>query len=81
MYIDEEIFEFEDVYDIIEQGRELEVIHGCEFDIDINPDGTLSLVDMQGANLAGIEEEVFKDYEDILNRLEGSYLYNYRYVW
>lgn len=54
------------------------LIYECEFDIEINKDGTLNLIDMQGAYLGGVESyENFNTIMDICERLEGSYFRDY----
>jgi len=51
-----------------------------DFDYKINPDGTLSLIDLQGANLGNIEGDNFKIDKNIalylIDRLE-TYIYDY----
>lgn len=55
----------------------VDYIYGCEFDIDINKDGTLDLIDRQGAYLGDWESyQGFLTIEDIMYRL-GIYLYDY----
>lgn len=73
-------YKYKNIGEIIERGEELSVIYGCDFNIIINPSGTLSLVDLQGANLANIENEEFVDYKEVLCRLERTYLNDYGYV-
>ncbi len=52
-------------------------IYGCEFDIDVNQNGTLDLIDRQGAYLGDWESyQGFLTIEDIIYRLE-IYLYDY----
>lgn len=56
----------------------IELIYGCEFDIEINEDKTLNLIDLQRVYLGGVESyENFETIEYALNRLSGSYLYDY----
>lgn len=56
----------------------LEYIHECEFDIEINTDGTINLIDLQGAYLGDIDSyENFIDIFQACERLEGSFLYDY----
>ena len=56
----------------------LELIYGCEFDIEINEKGNLNLVDMQGAYLGGEESyENFDNIIDMIDRLSGSFLFDY----
>lgn len=51
-------------------------IYGCEFDIEINKEGKIDLIDMQGAYLGGNYEN-FETIKEALGRLSGSYLYDY----
>ena len=74
------VYRYGSVEEIINKGHELQVIEECEFEVITNENGTHSLVDLQGANLAGIESEEFDTYEEILYRLEGSYLHDYELV-
>lgn len=56
----------------------LKLIHGCDFDIEINKNGTLDIIDMQGAYLGG--EDSWKNFDTIssvLGRISGVYLYDY----
>lgn len=46
----------------------LEMLEWYEFDLEVSPEG-LHLVDLQGANLGGIEEEVFADLKEVVDRL------------
>ena len=56
----------------------LSLISGCEFDIEINPNGTLDLRDLQGVYLGGKESyEGFENVFDLCNRLQYSYFYDY----
>ena len=55
----------------------LKMIHDCEFEVLVNKDGTLSLEDLQGGNLAGIESEKFETITDVCERLEDSYFEDY----
>lgn len=54
----------------------LDYIYGCEFDLEINQNGTLDLIDLQGAYLGGNYSN-FETIESALGRLSGSYLYDY----
>lgn len=54
----------------------LDYIYGCEFDLEINKNGTLNLIDLQNAYLGG-EYSNFETIESALGRLSGSYLYDY----
>lgn len=56
----------------------LSYIYGCEFEVEINKDGKLNLIDMQGAYLGGRESyENFDTIANALERLSGSFLYDY----
>lgn len=56
----------------------LKYIYECEFDIEINKNGTLDLIDLQGVYLGGFETyENFETLEDVCKRLEGSRLFDY----
>lgn len=56
----------------------LPYIYGCEFDIEINENGKLDMIDLQGAYLGGIESyENFETILDVIDRLSGSFLYDY----
>lgn len=56
----------------------LNYIYGCEFEIDINKNGTLNLIDMQGSYLGGTDSyENFKTISSAFDRLSGSFLYDY----
>ena len=56
----------------------ISLIDECEFEIEINPNGTLDLVDLQGAYLGGVESyEEFEDILSICDRLECTYFYDY----
>ena len=53
-------------------------IYCCEFDLEINKNGTLNLRDLQNAYLGGKESYInFETIESALGRLSGSYLYDY----
>ena len=53
-------------------------IYDCEFDIDINKNGTLDMVDMQGAYLGGADSwENFDTISSAFDRISGAYLYDY----
>lgn len=51
-------------------------IYGCEFDLEINENGILDLIDLQGVYLGGNYSN-FETIESALGRLSGSYLYDY----
>lgn len=56
----------------------LDYIYGCEFEIDINKNGTLDIIDMQGAYLGG--KDSWKNFDTIssaFGRISGAYLYDY----
>ena len=56
----------------------LDYIYGCEFDLEINKNGTLNLIDLQNAYLGGTESYInFETIDSALGRLSGSYLYDY----
>ena len=56
----------------------LDYIYGCEFDLEINKNGTLNLIDLQNAYLGGTESYInFETIGSALGRLSGSYLYDY----
>lgn len=56
----------------------LDYIYGCEFDLEINKNGTLNLIDLQNAYLGGKESYInFETIDSALGRLSGSYLYDY----
>ena len=56
----------------------LELIINCDFDIEINTDGTINLWDLQGAYLGGVESyENFANIFEACERLEGCFLYDY----
>lgn len=54
----------------------LDYIYGCEFDLEINQNGTLNLIDLQNVYLGGGYSN-FETIESALGRLSGSYLYDY----
>lgn len=54
----------------------LDLIYGCEFDIEINKNGKLDLIDLQGVYLGG-DYDNFKTIAEALGRLSVSYLYDY----
>lgn len=54
----------------------LEYIYGCEFDLEINKNGTLNLIDLQNVYLGGGYSN-FETIDSALGRLSGSYLYDY----
>lgn len=53
-----------------------ELVSDCEFDVEVVQGGKLALVDMQKANLAGIEQETFDSYASVLERM-SVYLDDY----
>lgn len=56
----------------------LHYIYGCEFGIDINKNGTLDIIDMQGAYLGGEDSwENFDTISSAFGRISGAYLYDY----
>lgn len=54
----------------------LDLIYGCEFDVEINKNGKLDLIDLQGVYLGG-DYDNFKTIAEALSRLSVSYLYDY----
>lgn len=54
-----------------------ELLELYEFEIIVNDDLTLSLIDLQGGNLGNIESEKFNNFDDIIERLE---IYHYDYI-
>lgn len=54
----------------------LDLIYGCEFDVEINKNGKLDLIDLQGVYLGG-DYDNFETIAEVLGRLSGSYLYDY----
>lgn len=67
-------------YDLTIKNQDIKImlyyIYGCEFDLEINENGTLDLIDLQGAYLGG-KYSNFETIESALGRLSGSYLYDY----
>ena len=56
----------------------LDYIYGCEFDLEINKNGTLNLIDLPNVYLGGTESYInFETIGSALGRLSGSYLYDY----
>ena len=56
----------------------LNYIYGCEFEIDINKNGILDIIDMQGAYLGGEDSwENFDTISGAFGRISGAYLYDY----
>ena len=56
----------------------MDYIYGCEFEIDINKNDTLDIIDMQGAYLGG--KDSWKNFDTIssaFGRISGAYLYDY----
>lgn len=51
-------------------------ILGCEFDIEINKDGKIDLIDLQGAYLGGNYDN-FETITEASGRLEGSFYRDY----
>lgn len=67
---------YESVEDILEQGDEFEVILECDFIPIVHTDGRISLRDLQGINLGGIEQLYFEDLEEVIRRLADSSYFN-----
>lgn len=55
----------------------LELLNIYGFELIVNDDFTLSLKDLEGANLGDIESDTFKDFDDVIDRLE---IYHYDYI-
>ena len=56
----------------------LNMIYSCEFNLEINKNGTLNLIDEQGAYLGGADSyENFEDIQSACNRLSGEYFKDY----
>lgn len=56
----------------------LNLINDCEFDIEINENGTINLIDLQGAYLGDFESyQNFNDIFEACQRLDGSFLFDY----
>lgn len=56
----------------------LELIYECEFDVEINENNKLDLIDMQGAYLGGIDSyDNFDTITDACSRLDGAYFQDY----
>lgn len=53
-----------------------ELVNYVEFELEVNPNGTLALVDTQGANLGGIENQEFSTYREVVDRL-STYFSDY----
>lgn len=53
-----------------------ELVTHCDFDIEVTKEGKLVLIDLQGANLGGIEGEEFDTYASVLERM-SVYLDDY----
>lgn len=54
------------------------LIESCEFEIEINENGTINLIDLQGAYLGDIGS--YDNFENVFmacERLEGSFLRDY----
>lgn len=54
----------------------MEVVSHCDFDVEVTERGTLKLIDLQHANLGGIEGEEFETYTDVFERMT-TYLVDY----
>lgn len=53
-------------------------IYGCEFKVEITENDKINLIDLQNAYLGGKESYInFETIESALDRLSGSYLYDY----
>ena len=79
-YIDDKIAQYNYILALENEDIKymIDLIAGCEFDIEINKNGKLDLIDLQGAYLGNTESyENFDTIASALNRLSGSYLYDY----
>ena len=58
-----------------------EVMDDMEFEILVsrneNGETVLKVHDLQGANLGGIEDEEFEDFDDLMSRFSGCYFDDY----
>ena len=53
-------------------------IYNCDFNIEINKNGILDIIDMQGAYLGGEDSwENFDTISSAFGRISGAYLYDY----
>ena len=52
------------------------ILSHIEFDMDVNPNGTLSLIDLQEAYLGDIGIRKFNNYREMFDAL-SSYFYDY----
>ena len=53
-------------------------IYNCDFNIEINKNGILDIIDMQGAYLGGEDSwENFDTISSAFDRISGAYLYDY----
>ena len=55
---------------MLDKDRVAEILYTMDFEIMVNKDGTLSLNDLQGANLGNIENETFENYAQVLSRMD-----------
>jgi hypothetical protein len=53
-----------------------ELLLNLDFELEVNEDGTLSLIDLQRAYLGGIGDETFNNYAEVLQRLD-MYAHDY----
>ena len=77
-YIDDKIAQYNYILALENEDIKymIDLIAGCEFDIEINENGKLDLIDLQEAYLGG-DYENFDTIASALDRLSGSYLYDY----
>lgn len=79
-YIGDKIIQYNHILAIENQDIEymIDLIYGCEFDIEINKNGKINLIDKQQAYLGGIESyENFDTIDSALDRLSSTYLSDY----
>lgn len=75
--------EYGDLYDFpvyikdsLDYEDKLSIIESLDFKV-VKENGSYRLIDLQGANLANIENETFENLDKILDRLD-LYLYDYQ---
>lgn len=57
-------------------------INECEFDVLANKELTLfKVIDLQGASLGDIEDEIFDSIHGIIDRLSDTYLVDYGFLF
>ena len=55
---------------MLDKDRVADILLNMDFELIVNEDGTLSLHDLQHANLGGIETETFENYAQVLSRMD-----------